>query len=481
MAGIGFELRKIFKESSILSITAGIGYSALITVGPTIIVMAVLILLYMFLGISSVTYYERELLSTTILYIFIFSAIVTSGVNAIFSRFIADKFFQEEYEDILPSYYTGLLLLGLVATIIAIPFCYRLYVVGGVELTFVLGVYFLWISTIFLYFSMTYLHATKDYKVITISFLIGMIFGALLSIILSYTKAVDTIHSILYGLTFGFFVISSLVSAYIHRYFSKAKSGFFKVLSYFVKYKEIFFSNLLYFLGLYIHNFVFWALLGNNKVAATMISMGPYDMASCLALFTNISTVMIFTVMAETEFHDRYQNYMESVIGSTHREINKNKKKMFRAMKQQIVHVFTLQSIITVFLFLLFRTFLPRLGFGGLTMEIYSSLAASYLVIFITYCLIIYLFYYDDMKGAVSVSLVFCLFIFIGALWSARLSPSLYGAGTFIGALISWSVGYYRLRYLEKHFEQHIFMNQKLIASKKGKVIANLVYEKSGE
>lgn len=481
MAGIGFELKKIFKENSIFSIVTGVGYSALITVGPTIIVMAVLILLYMFLGVSSVSYNDRELLSTTILYVFIFSAIITAGINAVFSRFIADKFFQEEYDEILPSYYTGLLLLGVIATGIASVFCYRLYVVGGVDLFYILSTYVLWISTNFLYFSMTYLHATKDYRVITFSFITGMILGALFSILLYYMKAVDTIHAILYGLTLGFFIITSLISAYIHRYFSKSTIGFYKVLGYFVKYKEIFLSNFLYFLGLYIHNFVFWAILGRNRVAGSMISMGPYDMASCLALFTNISTLMIFTVMAETQFHDSYQDYMQAVIGSTHREITKNKKKMFRVMKQQIIHVFTLQAIITVFLFLIFRMFLPRLGFGGLTMEIYSSLAASYLVIFMTYCLLIYLFYYNDMKGAMYVSIVFCVSIFIGSLWSVTLPPRLYGAGTFFGALISWSFGYFRLRYLEKHFEQHIFMNQKLLNTQKGKVIANIVYEKSGE
>ena len=50
------------------------------------------------------------------------------------SRYIADRIFEEEYEDILPSFYTGLAISELLGAIVGIPFAIRLVMVGKVEI-----------------------------------------------------------------------------------------------------------------------------------------------------------------------------------------------------------------------------------------------------------------------------------------------------------------------------------------------------------
>ena len=42
MAGIGFELKRIFKQEGLSSIIAGAAYSTLVVIGPTIMVMLTL-------------------------------------------------------------------------------------------------------------------------------------------------------------------------------------------------------------------------------------------------------------------------------------------------------------------------------------------------------------------------------------------------------------------------------------------------------
>ncbi|MFQ9873365.1 MAG: exopolysaccharide Pel transporter PelG, partial [Oscillospiraceae bacterium] len=112
MAGIGFELKKIYKKDGISRTLTGALYSSIVTVGPTLIVVVTILLLYLFLGMSNVSVTQREVLSSTILYVFIFSVILTAPFNSVFSRYLADKFYVEEFEDILPSYYTGILCTG---------------------------------------------------------------------------------------------------------------------------------------------------------------------------------------------------------------------------------------------------------------------------------------------------------------------------------------------------------------------------------
>ena len=69
MAGIGFELKRIFKKDSLISVLSGAAYSTVVVIGPTIIVMCTLLALYGALGYMDVIYTDRELLCSSILYI----------------------------------------------------------------------------------------------------------------------------------------------------------------------------------------------------------------------------------------------------------------------------------------------------------------------------------------------------------------------------------------------------------------------------
>ena len=100
MAGIGFELKRIFKKDSLIGMVSGVAYSALVVVGPTVIVMLTLLFLYSALGFMEITYAKRELLSASILYVFIFAGIISTPINTVFSRYISDKIYEEKFEDI---------------------------------------------------------------------------------------------------------------------------------------------------------------------------------------------------------------------------------------------------------------------------------------------------------------------------------------------------------------------------------------------
>ena len=323
MAGIGFELKKIYRKEGIARSAVGVIYSTLVTIGPMILVISAIILMYFLLGISAVNYADRELLSTTILYTFTFSVIITAPFNVILSRYLADKFYMEEYAGILNSYYLGMTLSCGISSIVFLPIAWSLYVRGGVDLPFIIAAYIQWISLVILFFSITYLHATKDYKMIAFFFLLGMVSSIVLGILLHYVCAIDVIHAIIYGMATGFFLTSVCCFTYIKRYFHNTLGSYLESLKYFWAYKRLLIANLAYIVGLYIHNFVFWTVPGRMVTANTLYSNQAYDMATYLAMFTNISAMVSFTVVVETKFHTTYKNYMEAVIGGTYRMIIK--------------------------------------------------------------------------------------------------------------------------------------------------------------
>ncbi len=134
MAGIGFELKRIYKKRNLRSMLQGIGYSTIVTVGPTVMTILAVILSYRLLGISRESYANRELLSSMILYTFIFPFMITTPINTVWSRYIADKIFTEQFEDILSSYYVGLVCVAVLGALLGIPFLVHSFFVSDISI-----------------------------------------------------------------------------------------------------------------------------------------------------------------------------------------------------------------------------------------------------------------------------------------------------------------------------------------------------------
>lgn len=480
MAGIGFELKKIYRKEGIARGTIGIMYSTMVTIGPMILVMVAILSLYIFLGIKNVSYAERELLFSTVLYIFIFAMIFTSPINVIFSRYVADKFFKEKYDGILDSYYLGLFICGGLASLVALPIGYSLKVRGGISFEYIFLAYALWISVIILYFSITYLHATKDYKMITLFFGVGMVIGFASAFFLRRIIEVGIVFSVLTGLAIGFFTIAVLVVAYIKQYFPSMKGEYKESLSYFWSSKKILLANLFYALGLYCHNFIFWHIEGRTVVAQTFYSNQAYDLASCLAMFTNVFVMVSFTVVAETRFHEVYKEFMESVLGNTYKVITKNKRKLFRTLTQQIGQIFATQMAITSIIFILISSYGALIGVDDVTLSIYPVLTVAFLGIFIMNGNLIYLYYFDDSTGALVTGALFCMGTLIGSLWSRNLATSWWGAGVFLGMIIGLTYSYFRIRWLERNLDEFIFCGYEVVNSTTSQnPRVNVVYRKA--
>ena len=98
-------------------------------------------------------------------------------------------------------------------------------------------------------------------------------------------------------------------------------------------------------------------------------------------------------------FHGRYKAYSEAVIGGRGADIDITKKGMFRALSEELMSLARVQFIITLVIFLICMIFLPQLGFGGMTMRIYPCLASGYFILFLMYAEIIFMYYFNDMKG----------------------------------------------------------------------------------
>ena len=138
MAGIGVKLNRIYHKNTITTNVVGFFYSTVLTIAPVLVVIINLMLMQKVLKFNTVGYFDRELFSCTILYIFIFALLTASPFNAVLSRYMSDVIFESRYEDVLPCYRLGLLLNICLSCLLGIPFCLWAHVVGGVRICYVL-------------------------------------------------------------------------------------------------------------------------------------------------------------------------------------------------------------------------------------------------------------------------------------------------------------------------------------------------------
>ena len=479
MAGIGVRLNKIFSKNTITTNLFGYGYSMVITIAPMFLVIIAVLLMQTLLGFSKIGYAARELYSCTVLYIFIFSLLTASPFNAVLSKYLSDIIYNETYEDILPCYYVGLIMNVAFSCLLGIPFCAREYIVGGVDIFFVFAGYCGFIALVLVFYTMLYLSICKDYKKISVFFLIGMAVTVLLSLVLVYLFHLEVTYAMLVSLDVGFLLIGCLELALVKSYFRENSGKYREVLQYFKKHWQLVVTNFLYTSGLYVHNFVFWTTDMRMVVADSFVCMTTYDMATCIAVFTNITASVIFISRVEMHFHERYKGYSEAVIGGRGIDIENAKQRMFSQLAEELMNLVRIQFIISVVIFFLCIILLPQFGFGGMVMRIYPCLAAGYFILFIMYAAIIFQYYYNDMRGAVMTSLSFFAATLAGSFTATKLSSIWYGIGLVFGAAIGWAVAYYRLRVMEKNLDIHIFCAGNILKRGKGKKPANKVYERT--
>lgn len=476
--GFGKKLTRIFRTNTIATSLYGFLYSAVVTIAPMFLIIGNVMLMSHVLGYSKLGYAVRELYTETVLYQFVFSLLAASPFNAVLSKYMSDLIYLEKFEDMWPCFYAGFFCHLLTAAALGIPFCVREYFVGKVDILYILAGFWGYIGLGLIFYNMIYLSILKDYKKISLFYFIGMLAAFLLSLLFVRVLGWEVSFSMLLALAIGYLIAAALEFALLKRYFLTQSRAFWQVFRYMRENWKLIFANFIYILGLYTHNFVFWTTDMKKVVVNSFVSADPYDMASFLALLTSISTSIIFIVRVEMYFHGRYRDYSEAVIGGRGRDIRKAQVRMFRQLSGELVELVRVQFIISVVIFLIFMVFLPQFGFSGLIMQIYPCLAAGYFAMFLMYAAIIFMYYFNDLTGALMTSVLFWLATLAGSIAATYLPTIWYGVGLMIGALSAWTYVYFRLRWIERNLDVHIFCKGRLIAETKGKMPGAKVYDR---
>ncbi|MGB6129188.1 MAG: exopolysaccharide Pel transporter PelG, partial [Psychrilyobacter sp.] len=359
MAGIGFELRKLFTEDDTFSgYIKAITFSTFISVGPFLAMVLTINALNLVSKVVFDDSLERLLFITTLVYGFIFSQLISFPFQFFVTRYISDMFYEKKYKRVRPSFIgisKIIILLSLTLGMIffwknELPLYYK-YMSVGILITLSL----LWTIT-------TYISILKDYVYISkIYFYSNIISIVIFSITIKYPIMFSE-HRIAGNMLFSFFIgiLFSLhmLTNYFFSIFKEEEGGEYDFLGYLENYSTLLFTGLFYILGTWIHVIINWFSPWAMYIGYGYRTTLHYENAVFYSFLLTIPSIVFFVVFIETRFFDIYQKYYALTLkNGTLEEIENERKHMHRKLYKEIFYALEIQIFITVTALLLFRYF----------------------------------------------------------------------------------------------------------------------------
>lgn len=107
MAGIGFELKGLFRKKGIFALFRAYGYTGIVTTGPMILGIALLLGIMFLADFFGVGKHGQDLLVSMVTYALLASLIVTSFFSMVVTRYIADMFYEERKDAVMPASFSA--------------------------------------------------------------------------------------------------------------------------------------------------------------------------------------------------------------------------------------------------------------------------------------------------------------------------------------------------------------------------------------
>lgn len=462
MAGIGFQLKKMFNERGLLANVRAYSYSAIVTVGPLALCILLMTVAQQLLISVNTPYAERELFLAATQYALIFSQIITGGFNLIVSRYIADQLFLEKYENILASMFGVIAICVFLGGMSAFVF----FSFSPLDITFKIVSYILFVELIIVWIQCMYVSALKDYMKIVKSFLIGVIISGLAVYICIKFLHIYSATAMMICLDIGFFFMLIKFTQYIRDFFKVNNFKYFLFLSYMKKYPLLFICGFCYTLGLYGHNFIVWQGKHQHIVEDTFVIAPFYDVPVFFAYLSVLPAMVLFVVSVETNFYTAYKTYYNRILNSFPlKDILSAKRDMFKVLSLELSFIAEIQLFVAICSIALGLKFLPLLGLTYDQIQLFIFFVLGFLFFILMYTVVLLLLYYDDQKGASWTTVIYTVgsmlltFIF--------LNIGNYGFSIFITAFIGLSFALWKLSKYLNRIDYYTFCSQPLIPKKK--------------
>lgn len=472
MAGIGFELKKLFQKKGVLNTTKAYGYATVICAGPMLLGIILLLGIMTLCNIFEVRTHTRELLICMITYTLLASVTVTSFFSMVVTRYVADMLFEEKNQAVLPCFWgSTAIMLAMGSVLYGIFLCF-----SGATLMQGILCFVLFNELIIVWNAMSFLSAIKDYKGIFMSFFASVTVSVLLGALLLWLKF-PVIEALLFAVSVGYGVMLVWDMILLHRYFPHTDLGAFTFLKWIDAFLPLALSGLFMNIGMFSHLVIMWFSDIQVHVHGLFYGAPWHDVPALLAFMTALMTTVNFVVSVEVNFYPKYRNHYSLYNDKgTIQDILQSEKEMLNTLKTEVFYTALKQLLFTAACIALggYLLDLLPLGFNELMRGYFRTLCVAYGLYAIGNMLMLILLYFTDYKGACMATALFAGCTVVFTLLSLLFPNVYYGFGFLIAAMIFAVATALRLDYFTKKLPYYILSVQSLVAEDRSGLFARL-------
>ncbi|CAJ1003841.1 MULTISPECIES: exopolysaccharide Pel transporter PelG [Bacillales] len=417
MAGIGFQLKRLFDREGLFGRVQAISYASLVTVGPILSCMAAVAAVHWLLVTEMAPYRARLLFQAGTAYVFAFSFIVAAPFSMLFTRLASDQLYDKRYDELLPTFYRSLQLALGSAAVPAAAFL----LLAPLELAEKLVLVVMYMELIVIWMGVVYVSAMKAYRRIAGAFFAGMLL-AMIAVWLYVRLEGEHLAAwgLFAGLAGGFFVTASVLLWEIERFFRTPKPLYPNgLVSYLRQYPSLLAIGLFTAFSMYAHQFAQWVFHG-EWLEGTFLLAPEYDVAVYYAVLSVLPTLVWFVVSVETAFYPKYRQYYDAILGQgSIIEIDRARREMEQVLIGEMAKLMGIQLVFSLVAVACGILYLPYIGFTAQQVDTFNILVMSFYTYIMTSVSLLLLLYFDDRKGALALSAIF-LAANIAAAWALR-------------------------------------------------------------
>ncbi|MBD3766673.1 MAG: exopolysaccharide Pel transporter PelG [Gammaproteobacteria bacterium] len=454
MAGIGFELRKLLKKRSYAGLLQTYVYAGIISSGPWVLsIIGILVV-----GLLSISVVVPNVLisqfQVTVTYIIAISLIFTGLAQLVYTRYIADRLFENKEDLVVPTLNGLLLVILLIGGTIVGSVAYWFFPEQSILYRFLIVIGFSTLSSIWLVAIL--LSGLKQYMQIFWSFLLGYIVVVGSAFVLRRYG----MEGLLAGFVFGHIILLMSMLFQVYRSFPESSCVSFSFFNRNEVYLSLVVSGFLFNLGLWVDKFMFWFNPDTGQqVIGPLHASVIYDFPLFLAYLAIIPGMAVFLVRIETDFAEYYDRFFRAVReGSTLEYIEVMRNEMVISVRKGIFDIAKIQTIFVLISFLLAPSFLSWLGVSLLYLPLlYIDIISASLQVALL-ALINILFYLDERILVMKLMILFVLTNLLFTWISFNLGVVFFGYGIAVSLTVTLFIGLWILNRLLDRLEFDTFM-----------------------
>ena len=473
MAGIGFELKKLFsQEGLLLKVRANI-YASLVVAGP-MIMGALLLLGAKYIAIfGGATGHQQDLIVVVITYSLLFSLLLTSILLFVLARYIADILYIKATERILPSMYGAISLLLVIGSIGWGVFLF----LSKLRFEYSVLSFILFCQGIVVWIQINYITAVKDYRRVFYGFLLGIVIGLFTGYLLIQFNF-DVVASMLIGACVTYAILIIDFTVVLHRYFPMGSGSSLRFLEWVDEYPPLPFVGFFVMVGLFAHLMIMWASPWGIQVEGWFYHAPRHDIPALLAFLTSLVSSVNFVTSVEVNFYPKYRIYFGLLNGDGSLvNIERAYEDMMSVLKQELFYLALQQMFVTIVAIIVVGEILIyfELGFSLIMVGLFRILCIGYGLFAIGNSLMLFLLYFSDNRDAMWATFSLMAGNILGTAFVITLPEVYYGFGFVTAGFLFYLVSLILLFRYTKRLDFHTFSKQPLFFVEKRGLFGPLV------